>query len=237
VRITRRLCPVTDHETFVSGKQTEEASVTIPRAIVCLLFTFFAAIAAPAAAQSGSGVAAIEGTVLDPDARAVVGAVVIVISSETGYERVLSTDGRGRYFATAMPVGSYEIEVSAPGFARVKQDAVRLTVGATETINFDLKIADIDETVTVSATVPRLDKEDTATSSVVGSAAVSNLPIRGRDFTEFAQLTPGITQDSDRNGLVMAGQRSINSNIAVDGTDFNDALQGNQRGGNEGVFF
>src|SRR5206468_6515130 len=42
---------------------------------------------------------------------------------------------------------------------------------------------------------------------------------------------------ADRNGLVISGQRSINSNIAIDGTDFNDALQGNQRGGNEGVFF
>src|SRR6266540_2185457 len=198
---------------------------------------FFAAIAPSAAAQSGSGVAAIEGTVIDPDNRAIAGARVIVISSETGYERVLSTDVRGRYFATAMPVGSYAVDVSAPGFAHVQQDAVRLTVGVTETINFALKVANVDETVTVTATVTRLDKDDTATSTVVGAAAVSNLPIRGRDFTEFVQLTPGITQDSDRNGLVMAGQRSINSNIAIDGTDFNDALQGNQRGGNEGVFF
>ena len=211
--------------------------MTIPRAIVCLLLTLSTAIAAPAAAQSGSGVAAIEGTVIDPDNRAIPGALVIVISSETGYERVLFTDVRGRYFATAMPVGSYAIDVSAPGFARVQQDAVRLTVGATETINFALKLANVAETVTVTATVPRLDKDDTATSTVVGATAVSNLPIRGRDFTEFVQLTPAITQDSDRNGLVVAGQRSINSNISIDGTDFNDALQGNQRGGNEGVFF
>src|SRR5213592_2705718 len=104
-------------------------------------------------------------------------------------------------------------------------------------MNFSLKIATVAETVTVTATVSRLDKDDTATSTVIGSTAVSNLPIRGRDFTEFAQLAPGITQDADRNGLVMAGQRSINSNIAIDGTDFNDALQGNQRGGNEAVFF
>src|SRR5437867_7127435 len=72
---------------------------------------------------------------------------------------------------------------------------------------------------------------------IFGARAVSALPIRGRDFTEFAQLSPAITQESDRNGLVISGQRSINSNIAIDGTDFNDALQGNQRGGNEGVFF
>jgi hypothetical protein len=50
-------------------------------------------------------------------------------------------------------------------------------------------------------------------------------------------LTPAVVQESDRNGLVVAGQRSINSNVAIDGADFNDALQGNQRGGNESVFF
>src|SRR5207249_1089018 len=117
------------------------------------------------------------------------------------------------------------------------RDGVRLSIGATETINFTLKIANISETITVSAATPLLDKDTTATSSVVGARAVSELPIRGRDFTEFVQLTPAITQDADRNGLVVSGQRSINSNIAIDGTDFNDALQGNQRGGNEGVFF
>ncbi len=66
---------------------------------------------------------------------------------------------------------------------------------------------------------------------------VSDLPVRGRAFTEFVQLTPAVVQESDRNGLVISGQRSINSNVAIDGADFNDALQGNQRGGNEQVFF
>jgi hypothetical protein len=216
---------------------TQEDAVTIQRAIVWVLLTLFTAVGVPAAAQSGSGAAAIDGAVADPDNRAIAGALVIIVSSDTGYERTVFTDARGRYFAAAMPVGSYAIEVSAPGFARVQQDAVHLTVGVTETINFSLKVANIAETVTVTASASRLDKDDTATSTVIGATAVSNLPIRGRDFTEFVQLAPGITQDSDRNGLVMSGQRSINSNIAIDGADFNDALQGNQRGGNEGVFF
>ena len=211
--------------------------MTIQRATVWVLLTLFIAVGAPVSAQSGSGAAAFEGVVVDPDNRAIVGALVAIVSGETGYERMVFTDGRGRYFAAAMPVGLYAIDVSAPGFARVRQEAVRLAVGATETINFGLKVADVSETVTVTGTVARLDKDDTATSTIVGARAVANLPIRGRDFTEFAQLTPGISQDSDRNGLVMSGQRSINSNIAIDGTDFNDALQGNQRGGNEGVFF
>jgi hypothetical protein len=210
-----------------------------PRVLRAVAATLALLIATPAlvAAQSGSGVAAVEGTVIDPDSRAVAGALVLIISSETGYDRTVYTDARGRYFASGMPVGTYLIDVSAANFASAQRLGVRLAVGATETVNFALKIGKVAETVTVRGAAPLLDKDETATSSTVDARAVSNLPIRGRDFTEFVQLTPAITQESDRNGLVIAGQRSINSNIAIDGTDFNDALQGNQRGGNEGVFF
>jgi carboxypeptidase family protein len=196
-----------------------------------------AAVALSAHAQSGAGVAAVEGTVTDPDNRTITGALVVVVNVETGYERTLITDARGRYFATGMPVGSYALLASAASFERARIENVRLTVGATETIDFSLKIAKVAESVTVTAEIPVLDKTETASSTVVGARAVSQLPIRGRDFTEFVQLTPAISQESDRNGLVVSGQRSINSNIAIDGTDFNDALQGNQRGGNEAVFF
>ena len=212
-------------------------TIQIGRRSILFALMLVAACCVPVAAQSGSGVAAIEGVVTDPDDRAIPDALVLILSSETGYERATFTDAHGRYFAPAMPVGSYVIDVSAKGFGHVEQYAVRLTVGATETLNFGLKVANVSETITVTAGVTRLDKDDTATSTVVGSHAVEMLPIRGRDFTEFVQLSPAITQESDRNGLVISGQRSINSNIAIDGTDFNDALQGNQRGGNEGVFF
>ena len=94
--------------------------MTIQRAIVWSLFALFSVSAVPVAAQSGSGAAAIEGAVADPDNRAVVGALVMIVSSETGYERMIFTDARGRYFATAMPVGSYQVGVSATGFARVQ---------------------------------------------------------------------------------------------------------------------
>jgi hypothetical protein len=202
-----------------------------------LMLMLLVAVRAVASAQSGSGVAAIEGTVTDPDNRPMPGAVVLIVNAATGYERAVFTDARGRYFSASMPVGTYSVQASAPGFTTVQQAGARLTVGATETVNLTLKLGKISETVTVSAARPLLDKDETATSTIVGSRAVADLPIRGRDFTEFAQLTPAIMQESDRNGLVISGQRSINSNIAIDGSDFNDALQGNQRGGNDSVFF
>jgi Carboxypeptidase regulatory-like domain len=202
-----------------------------------IAIAMIAATCARAAAQAGSGVAAVEGTVTDPDNRPIAGAIVVILNSDTGYERSATTDARGRYFTSGMPVGRYTVVASAAAFERARTEGVRLAVGLTETINFSLKIAKVAETVTVTAEVPVLDKAETAASTVVGARAVSQLPIRGRDFTEFVQLTPAISQESDRNGLVVSGQRSINSNISIDGADFNDALQGNQRGGNEAVFF
>ena len=58
-----------------------------------------------------------------------------------------------------------------------------------------------------------------------------NLPIRGRNFQEFAQLSPNTTQESNRGGIVINGQRSINANISIDGVDYNDPLQNGPRGG------
>jgi len=94
------------------------------------------AVAASASAQSGSGAAAIEGTVTDPDNRAIPTALVMIISNETGYQRTVYTDAHGRYFASAMPVGTYMIDVSATNFATTQRLDVKLTVGTTETINF-----------------------------------------------------------------------------------------------------
>jgi len=204
---------------------------------VLVAIAIVVALCTKAAAQSGSGVAAVQGTITDPEGRVIAGAIVVVVNVDTGYERTVSSDARGRYFTSGMPVGRYTAVASAASFERARVEGIRLEVGATETVDFALKIAKVTETVTVTSEVPVLDKAETASSTVVGARAVSQLPIRGRDFTEFVQLTPGITQESDRNGLVVSGQRSINSNIAIDGADFNDALQGNQRGGNEAVFF
>ena len=220
-----------------STLRSRSGSGALPRVMMGTLLILMIGIWAPAAAQSGSGVATMEGTVTDASNQPIAAVLVTILSTETGYERSVFTDARGRYFASAMPVGAYFVQASSAGFARAAREAVRLSVGATQTINFNLKVASITETVTVSAAPPLLDKDETATTTIIGARAVSNLPIRGRDFTEFVQLTPAITQESDRNGLVISGQRSINSNISIDGADFNDALQGNQRGGNDAVFF
>jgi len=187
-------------------------------------------------AQSDAGNASVEGVVTDANKAVVSGATVKVRNTETGLERTAVTDDGGRFNLPVLPVGRYSVSAEAAGFGVTPVDAT-LRVGETTNVDLTLQPAGASASVDVNADSETIDAESASTGSVITPRLVEDLPVRGRNFTEFVQLTPAIVQESDRNGLVIAGQRSINSNVAIDGADFNDALQGNQRGGNEAVFF
>src|SRR5204862_3560777 len=142
----------------------------------------------------------------------------------------------GRCTAPLLPGGRYSLEVTGSGFTTGRRDGVLLRVGTSQTVDVDLKAVG-GEQITVSTETGLIDQSDPAGSLTIDPRSISDLPARGRNFPDFILLTPSVIQESDRSGLVISGQRSINSNVSIDGADFNDPLQGNQRGGNEGVFF
>jgi len=193
--------------------------------------------ATTAFSQSESGGASLEGSVHSPDGKAVPNASVRITATATGYGRTVATRADGRFVAPLLPVGRYSLEVTATGFMTAKRDDVMLRVGTTQTVDIDLKAATAAEQITVSNEAGLIDQSDPAGSLTIDPRSISDLPARGRNFPDFILLTPSVIQESDRSGLVISGQRSINSNVSIDGADFNDPLQGNQRGGNEGVFF
>ncbi len=187
--------------------------------------------------QAESGSAAIEGSIADANGASVAGAAITIRNAETGLERSVTSDGNGRFSARVLPVGRYTIVVKANGFADGFQEGVVLSVGGTTQSNISLRPSDVSAQVDITSGAELIDAETASTGTTISERLVADLPVRGRNFTEFVTLTPAVVQEADRSGLVIAGQRSINSNIAVDGADFNDPVQGNQRGGNESVFF
>lgn len=201
--------------------------------LLCLTLAVFAF---STIAQSDSGGSAIEGVVRDANGAVVPGASVVVKNAETGLQRSTVTRGDGSFNLPVLPVGSYKITISATNFQTWETER-RISVGEATTIEAALVPPGASEVVTITSNDENIDVSAAVTGTTISQRAVQDLPVRGRNFTEFVQLTPGVVQESDRAGIVVAGQRSINSNVAVDGADFNDALQGNQRGGNEQVFF
>lgn len=209
-----------------------------PRVIlisVCILLSITTLSTTTILAQSDSGSAGIEGTVRDQNGAVVQGATVIIKNKDTNLERTVTTNSNGQFATSVLPVGAYVLTVKAAGFADTPT-TVSLTVGEKTPVDIVLGVQGTSVSVDVTGDTDLIDSAAESAGTTISPRLVSDLPVRGRNFTEFAQLTPAIVQEQDRNGLVIAGQRSINSNIAVDGADFNDALQGNQRGGNEQVF-
>jgi opacity protein-like surface antigen len=203
-------------------------AITLSILTFCLIFTAFG--------QSDSGSAAIEGTVKDQNGAIVQGATVVIKNKNTGLERTVTSNANGSFSTSVLPVGTYVVTGSSQGFADVP---VTVTLSVGESTPVEIVLAPKGATVTVDVTgdTDTIETASESTGSTISQRLVSDLPVRGRNFTEFVQLTPAVVQEGDRSGLVISGQRSINSNVAVDGADFNDALQGNQRGGNEQVFF
>lgn len=186
--------------------------------------------------QSEAGSASLEGTVTDANGAIVAGANVSVRNTETGLERNVISNSDGKFFVTILPVGTYIITTKSASFAESKKE-VRLSVGETTSVNVVLGLQNVTAEVNVSDSGELINTEEASTGGAISERSIADLPVRGRNYTEFVQLTPAVVQEGDRSGLVISGQRSINSNVAIDGADFNDSLQGNQRGGNESVFF
>ncbi len=191
-----------------------------------------AALAWPSAvaAQSQATTAEINGTVTDTQGGVLPGATVTARSPETGYERTVVTNESGQYGLPLMPPGAYELSLELPGFTTATRK-VQLTVGSTITINQALNVTGVAETVVVEARSPIVETSTTVRTTTIGADAIANLPINGRRFQDFVTLTPTVQVDTQRGQLSFAGQRGINSNVSVDGADYNQPFFGGIRGG------
>ena len=196
-------------------------------------------------AQSAAGAGALRGEISNADGQPAANAAITIRNAETGYARELISDGRGQFDAQALPVGRYFVQ-GAQGDSKTDAVEAVVTVGRTHTVALTLKSATQEtsgkeqtvqtQTMVMNTDNP-IDTHDVSTSSNVYVRAITSTPIRGRSFPDFVQMTPDIHQESNRNGLIISGQRAVYSYVSIDGADFNDPLQGNQRGGNDPVFF
>jgi hypothetical protein len=182
-------------------------------------------------AQSQITTGTIQGVVSDESGGVLPGATVTLKHVATGISRHVMTDDQGRFTAPLLEVGQYELEVQAAGFAKYIQKGFTLSLGQTLVANVALKVASLEQVVTVSGEAPLVETSRSETSTLVDNRAVENLPLNGRRFLDLAFLTPGVSQERERGQLTFAGQRGINSNINIDGADFNQPFFGGQRGG------
>jgi hypothetical protein len=176
---------------------------------------FIAAMPHTLAAQ---GEVSLWGSVTDSSGAAIAGAAVTVLNLETGSNRALITDEAGRFNATALTVGHYEVAASKAGFQSDRRTGVALVVGQREEIDLVLQVGDVHQTVEVPANIGALQVTTEDISGLVGERQVKDLPLNGRSYDQLLTLNPGIINyTSQRAGGIGTSNSVVGNMFAVSG--------------------
>src|SRR5687768_6602170 len=114
-------------------------------------------LAGAAGAQISLGTGRIEGTVQDSSGAVVPDAAIEVKNANTGLTRSAASDNSGRYAVLSLPVGEYEVKAAAKGFRTVVQTGITLVIDRTATVDFNLTVGQVTETLSVTADAPLIE--------------------------------------------------------------------------------
>jgi hypothetical protein len=181
----------------------------------------------PALAQVAQ--AELRGTIVDESGAALPGATVTATHVETGTSRIAVTSATGTYVMPALPVGRYAVRVELAGFGTTVNEDVNLAVGNSAVLNFALKVATLNETVTVSGEAPLVDTKRSDLAGHVNPKQIENLPLNGRNWLDLVALVPGAR---GRPGDIQVGASGSDmAKYQVDGVDITNQCCG---GSNQG---
>src|ERR1051325_2805827 len=134
------------------------------------------------------------------------------------------------------PPGDDTARVEAPGMSPQVTPQMHVDVGGTAELEFRLKIAGAQESMTVSSAPLAVETQPSAVSTLLDERALNDFPLNGRRFSDLALFSPGVTQDprsltSATNGdLSFGGIRGFQNSFLVDGSEYNNAFFSQARG-------
>src|ERR1700726_231097 len=196
-------------------------------------------ISAPAA-KSQAITATLSGRIFDTSGGSISKAKVSIVSSATGFTRTVQSSDIGEYTIPALPAGEYTVSAEFTGFGKKSKNVI-LQVGQAAELDFTVSPGGVEEKVEVAATSELVEPTRTEVSTVITEQQIVNLPVNGREFIDFALLSPSVTIGDTTAGntdvivepvtkLSFAGQNIHYNFIAVDGADDISTASGIQRG-------
>ena len=170
---------------------------------------------------------------------AVMPGVTVEAASPSLIEKVRSTvtDGQGLYQIVDLRPGVYTVTFSLPGFSSIKREGIELSASFTATVNAELKVGAVEETVVVSGQPANVDVRNVVQQKVLNEEVRESLPT-ARSIQTMAAVIPGIVttatnrpsgQDvgglsGDRGNILIHGSRPGDMTIQLDGLSWNLAL-------------
>lgn len=186
-------------------------------------------------AQATTG--AIEGTVQDATGAVVPKVEVFATKVETGITRSTTTSAHGDFSFNSIEPGTYNLKFTADGFKTKQIDHLMLTTGSTLPLpNVGLEPGAISETVTVQAQGATIATTSSDRSDLLSSRQISDLVVRGRNFTDLVTLSPGVintsksTDISSSPSIYVNGNRNTANAIFIDGIPASDMSSTQMKG-------
>jgi len=195
-------------------------------AIVALLALLVGVAPALAQVQTGE----ITGKVTDDTGAILPGVSVTVTSPALIQPQTAATSESGTFRFTLIPIGTYTVKFELPGFKTVVREGIAVNIGFTASVNQQLAISTVQETVTVSGESPIVDTKATTAKTTFDLDALQNIP-SARDPWVMLQRVPNISMDRVNVGGSQSGQQSNyinrgsatgNNKWSVDGVDITD---------------
>lgn len=204
------------------------------RARGMLLAVLVLGISAAMSAQIDVTTSRVSGFVKARDGSTLPGTTVTALNLETGLNKTSVSDKNGFYQVLNLPTGFYKLEAHLDGFQPLVAENVRVSLGSAPTIDFSLTPVRVSESVTVTAAAAGIEVTNTTIGETITTEQLKNIPVGGRDFKNLVLLAPATSIESSRNYIQVSGQRAINTNVMVDGVDYNDPFFGGNVGSAEG---
>jgi len=182
-----------------------------------LLALLSVVLALPAVAQFDTGT--ISGSIIDSSGAVIPRATVTVTNVDTSYSKTLQSDSGGNYTASALPFGNYMVTATASNFAEAKSQRFVLNVGATVHVNLTMNVAAANQTIEVTGTTTTVDTASATAGTTLNSTQIANLPVNGRDVSDFLEIAPGSVASTGFFQGSVNGLENIFTglNVTVDG--------------------
>src|SRR5687768_8608013 len=185
-------------------------------------------------AQNASGIVG----VAKDTSGAVLPGVTVEASSSALIEKVrtVTTDRQGVFRIVDLRPGTYVVTFTLPGFSTVRREGIQLTATFTATVNAELPVGSLEETITVTGQAPTVDIQNVTQQRVMTRDVIDNIPVGTRSVTALGVLLPGVTTISQDVGgtqygsaaIAVHGSRVQEQQLVYDGMYYN---HGGGRGG------
>src|SRR6478752_2018408 len=185
--------------------------------------------------QAQQTLGGITGTVMETTGSVVPGTVVTLVGDETTLTRTQTSNGNGSYDFVNLPIGTYTLTFTHEGFQTQKVPSILVQANRTATVNANLKVGEVDTTITVQET-PLINAVDTTNGYILDRQQIEAIPLPTGSFTGLAILSPGVNAELPAGTGANAGlgnqpiwangQRDTRNSFLLNGVDASNLFNG-----------